>query len=187
MVQTQHSLKINRGHCVIITNGKKYLQPQNSPSTWFDPGWCTHTDTHTVKHRCKEAPARNERVGWVCVSGVWCALNIVCASTLIFRTWMRLAATDKHQSWMHKQTNVQTNTQTVSHTESRLNGTDRVLQQRDGWPLGNTGCCWHGIILFLWIQLNWSASQDGWYYMDYNVLSNLYLISLTLRSLCNAS
>jgi hypothetical protein len=51
--------------------------------------------------------------------------------SLIFRTWMRLAATDKHQSWMHKRTNKQTNKQTVSQTKSRLNGTHRGLQQRD--------------------------------------------------------
>ena len=51
--------------------------------------------------------------------------------SLIFRTWMRLAATDKHQSGMHKQTNVQTNKQTSSQTKSRLNGTYRGWQQRD--------------------------------------------------------
>jgi hypothetical protein len=51
--------------------------------------------------------------------------------SLIFRTWMRLAATDKQQSGMHKQTNVQTNKQTVSQTKSRLNGMNHGLYRRE--------------------------------------------------------
>jgi hypothetical protein len=55
MVQTQHSIQINRGHCVIITNGKKISYPQ--PPTWFDPGWRTQTHTHcgatdAKRHQC---------------------------------------------------------------------------------------------------------------------------------------
>jgi len=43
MVQTQHSIQINRGHCVTFTNGKKMSQTPNPPLGSIPGGVHTHT------------------------------------------------------------------------------------------------------------------------------------------------
>jgi hypothetical protein len=113
MVQTQHSIQINRGHCVIVTNGKKKICNHQFPPPHLVQSRVVHTHTHrnTVK-RQDQRSARNERESDVCVRSVMRLKRWLRLMSLIFRTWMRLAATDKHQSWMlgnNKQTNKHTN------------------------------------------------------------------------------
>jgi hypothetical protein len=62
--------------------------------------------------RCSWEKRAEQSDGWVCERVVRRLKRCMRLMSLIFRTWMRLAATDKQQSWMlgdNKQTNRQTN------------------------------------------------------------------------------
>ena len=97
----------------MITNGKnKISNPHPSPHLVRSRVVYTHTHRQCEAQMQRGTNAQWERRMSVCVRSVMRLKHCMRLMSLIFRTWMRLAATDKQQSWMlgdNKQTNRQTN------------------------------------------------------------------------------
>jgi hypothetical protein len=122
MVQTQLSIQINRGHCVIITNGKNQISnPQPSPHLVRSRVVYTHTHT-----QCEAQMQRGTNAPWerrMCVRSV-----------MRLKRCMRLDSNLSHldASRRYRQTpklDAQTNKRTNKHTNII---TDKVKVELDG-------------------------------------------------------